>query len=87
MQKLLASTAASQARLGSLPKAMPTLAPEGPVSGPLGKYEPVCGAAAHHSFDARTFYVREHSPHNHANVQFFKCLTMVPPPASVGSYV
>src|SRR6266571_5911206 len=34
MQKLLASTAASQARLGSLPKAMPTLAPEGPVRAP-----------------------------------------------------
>src|SRR6266571_2667315 len=34
MQKLLASTAPSRARLGSLPKAMPTLAPEGPVRAP-----------------------------------------------------
>src|SRR6266567_3843180 len=34
MQKLLASTAASQARLGLLPKAMPTLAPEGPLRAP-----------------------------------------------------
>jgi len=44
----------------------------------------VRGSAAHHSFDARTFYVREHSPHNAPNVQFFKCPTRVPPPVEWG---
>src|SRR6266568_8252162 len=83
MQKLLASTAASQARLGSLPKAMPTLAPEGPVRAP-GQIRACARQCRSPQLRCSNVLRAGAFPAQRAERSVFKCLTRVPPPVEWG---
>ena len=69
-RKLLALTAASQSRLGSLPKALPTLATEGPVRAPGHTLSLIGGTAAHPQLLACLFYPAVLFPLERADTQF-----------------
>jgi hypothetical protein len=60
-EKFLALTAASQAKLGSLPKVLPTLAPEGPVRA-AWQTTSLCAATPLTTLLPRVFYAQEVFP-------------------------